>query len=149
MVKIFAYGFMFLREFINIFDATIVIVSFVMQALNLQAKALGILRVLRLIKVIIEMKKVADQKKLQQQLIKEQKRQGSQIASYVERVLDFLEKLAENADVPKHLREDIQWAVDVISANKLYAGGLEGFKIAEDKVEVRAWTDLIALRNLP
>jgi len=149
MVKIFAYGFMFLSEFINIFDATIVIVSFVMQALNLQAKALGILRVLRLIKVIIEMKKVADQKKLQQQLIKEQKRQGSQIASYVERVLDFLEKLAENADVPKHLREDIQWAVDVISANKLYAGGLEGFKIAEDKVEVRAWTDLIALRNLP
>lgn len=39
------------------------------------------------------MKKVADAKKEQQEMIKEQKRQGSQMASYVERVLDFFEKL--------------------------------------------------------
>lgn len=61
--------------------------------LDLKAKVLGILRVLRLIKVIIEMKKVADAKKEQQEMIKEQKRQGSQMASYVERVLDYFEKL--------------------------------------------------------
>ena len=45
------------------FDSSIVIVSFIMQVLDLKAKILGILRVLRLIKVIIEMKKVADAKK--------------------------------------------------------------------------------------
>lgn len=42
-----------------------------MHVLNLQAKILGILRVLRLIKVIIEMKKVADAKKQQLEFIKE------------------------------------------------------------------------------
>jgi hypothetical protein len=60
VLKIFAYGHLFLFEFINLFDSTIVLISFVMLILNLKAKILGILRVLRLIKVIIEMKKVAD-----------------------------------------------------------------------------------------
>lgn len=77
IVKLFAYGHLFLMEYINLFDSTIVIISFIMQVLNLKAKVLGILRVLRLIKVIIEMKKVADAKKEQQEMIKEQKRQGS------------------------------------------------------------------------
>ena len=149
ILKVFSYGHLFMIEFINIFDSTIVIISFIMQVLDLKAKILGILRVLRLIKVIIEMKKVADAKKEQQEMIKEQKRQGSQMASYVEKVLDFFEKISLNNDVPKHLKEDVQWAIDVISANKLYGGGFEGFKIQEDKPEVKAWTDLINLRNLP
>ena len=149
IIKLFAYGHLFLIEYINLFDSTIVIISFIMQVLDLKAKVLGILRVLRLIKVIIEMKKVADAKKEQQEMIKEQKRQGSQMASYVERVLDFFERLTQNNDIPKHLKEDIQWAIDVISGNKLYEGGFEGFKLSEDKPEVRAWTDLIGLRSIP
>lgn len=63
VIKVFAYGHLFIMEFINVFDSTIVIISFIMQVLDLKAKILGILRVLRLIKVIIEMKKVADAKK--------------------------------------------------------------------------------------
>jgi voltage-gated sodium channel len=73
-VKIFAYGHLFLIEFINVFDSTIVIVSYVMLILRLKAKILGILRVLRLIKVIINLKRVADEKREQKELIKEQKR---------------------------------------------------------------------------
>ena len=61
IVKIFAYGHIFLTEFINVFDSTIVIVSYVMLILRLKAKILGILRVLRLIKVIINLKRVADE----------------------------------------------------------------------------------------
>lgn len=64
LLKIFAYGHTFIFEFINMFDSTIVLISYIMLLMNLKAKILGILRVLRLIKVIIEMKKVADQKKL-------------------------------------------------------------------------------------
>jgi voltage-gated sodium channel len=65
IMKLFAYGHHFIMEFINLFDSTIVLISFIMLILNLKAKILGILRVLRLIKVIIEMKKVADTKKYQ------------------------------------------------------------------------------------
>lgn len=102
-----------------------------MIALRIEAKILGVLRVLRLIKVIIELKKVADAKKARQEMIKEQKRQGSQMASHVERVLDYMEKLITNPDIPKELQEDLQWAVDTISSNKLYKGGMEGFKLSE------------------
>ena len=82
-------------------------------------------------------------------MIKEQKRQGSQMASYVEKVLDFLEKLTKSSEVPKTLQEDVQWAYDIISANKLYAGSFEGFKLSEERPEIKAWTDMIALKNIP
>lgn len=51
-LKTFALFIEFLREPINIFDAIIVIISYYMILMNLKAKILGILRVLRLIKVI-------------------------------------------------------------------------------------------------
>jgi hypothetical protein len=63
LLKTFALFLEFLQEPINIFDATIVIISYYMIIVDLKAKILGILRVLRLIKVIIQMKKVADKKK--------------------------------------------------------------------------------------
>ncbi len=77
LIKLFAYGHLFILEFINVFDSVIVIVSYIMLILNLKAKILGILRVLRLIKVIINLKRVADEKRAQKEFIKEQKRQGS------------------------------------------------------------------------
>ena len=60
-VKVFAYGHVFILEFVNVFDSSIVIVSYVMLILDVKAKFLGILRVLRLIKVIINLKRVADE----------------------------------------------------------------------------------------
>ena len=100
-IKLFAYGHLFLMEFINVFDSVIVIVSYVMLIMDLKVKAVGILRVLRLIKVIINLKRVADEKREQKEFIKEQKKQGSQMASYVERVLDFLERVTKNTDIDK------------------------------------------------
>lgn len=149
IVRLFAHGHLFLLEFINIFDSTIVIVSYVMLISKIKASWLGILRVLRLIKVIINIKRVADEKRAQKEFIKEQKRQGSQMASYVERVLDFLERLSKNEEIDKILREDVEWAVEVISANKLYQGGLEGFNMHDVRPEIRAWTDLISMRGIP
>jgi len=68
--KVFAYGHIFLSEFINVFDSIIVFVSFIMQILDLELKILGLLRVLRLIKVISGMKKVVDEKRERQEAIK-------------------------------------------------------------------------------
>ena len=36
------------------------------------------------------------------------------MASYIERVLDFLEKVAANENTPKTLVEDVEWAMDLI-----------------------------------
>lgn len=69
--------------------------------------------------------------------------------SYVEKVLDFMERMTKNNDIPKNIQEDLQWAYDVISTNKLYNGSFDGFKLQEDRPEVKAWTDLIGLKNVP
>ena len=68
--KSFAYGFAFYADFINLFDSTIVFVSYVFLIMDLQVKILGLLRVLRLIKVIVGMKKVVDEKRARQNEIK-------------------------------------------------------------------------------
>jgi len=60
VLKLFALGFTFLREFINTFDSIIVITSYVFLLLNLRLPILGLLRTLRLLKVIASMKKLKD-----------------------------------------------------------------------------------------
>ena len=37
------------------------------------------------------------------------------MSSYVERVLDFLEKQVENPQVPKTIQEDLEWAIEIIT----------------------------------
>lgn len=71
------------------------------------------------------------------------------MASYVERVIDFLERQSNNNDLPKMLVEDIQWAIDVISANKLYTGNLDSINFNTMRSEINAWTDKISLKNIP
>jgi len=130
VVKFFAYGFNYFMEIINAIDAVIVIVSFVFHVLEVETKILGLLRVLRLIKVISGMKKVVDEKREKQAAIKAQKKASPQtMSSFVERVIDFLEKHQDNPLVPKNLQEDIQWAIDAISTNRLYRASYDGFKL--------------------
>jgi hypothetical protein len=51
--------------------------------------------------------------------------------------------------VPKQLQEDLQWAYELISQNKLYSANIEGFNLQEERPEVKAWTNLISLKNIP
>jgi hypothetical protein len=71
------------------------------------------------------------------------------MASYVERIIDFLEKLLENDAYPKIMLEDIEWAIEVISANKLKAGNMNIFKLDELRPEIRAWLQLISMDHIP
>ena len=71
------------------------------------------------------------------------------MASYVERVLDFMERVTKIAEIDKQIREDVEWAIETISANKLYSGGLDGFQLQESQPEVKAWKDMIYIESLP
>jgi uncharacterized protein YacL len=66
MLKLFGYAHLFLMELINVFDSVVVIISFVFQVIGADMKFVGLLRILRLINVITEMKRVADAKKAKQ-----------------------------------------------------------------------------------
>ena len=37
----------------------------------------------------------------------------------------------------------------MISSNKLYIHNFAGFKLSEDRPEVKAWTDMISLKSVP
>ena len=51
--------------------------------------------------------------------------------------------------MPKMLLEDIDWAIEVISANKLYSGSLDNIKFNKERTEIKAWIDLINLDAVP
>ena len=71
------------------------------------------------------------------------------MASHIERLIDYLERQVESNDMPKMLIEDIQWAIDTISANKLYSGNLDNIKFNLDRPEIKAWMDVINLSVIP
>jgi hypothetical protein len=56
-LKLFAYGHIFLMSVINVIDSIVVIVSYVFHVMDLDVKFVGLLRILRLIKVISELKR--------------------------------------------------------------------------------------------
>lgn len=71
------------------------------------------------------------------------------MASHVERLIDFLERCMAITDMPKVLLEDIEWSIEVISANKLYAGNLDIINFNKERQEIKAWIDQINLKDIP
>ena len=45
--------------------------------------------------------------------------------------------------------EDIVWAIDVISANKLYTGNMHSIHFNIEKSEIKAWVEKISLKSMP
>lgn len=70
ILKLFAFAHLFLMSFINVFDSIVVFISFVFLAMDIQVKFVGLLRILRLIKVITEMKRQSDEIKAKREAIK-------------------------------------------------------------------------------
>ena len=70
-LKVFGQWTEFLYDFINVFDSIIVIASYVLLVLDLRIAIVGLLRVMRLIKVISGMKRVVDDKRAREAAIKE------------------------------------------------------------------------------
>lgn len=96
ILKLFAFGWLFLMSFINVFDSVVVFISFIFLVINVQVKFVGLLRILRLIKVITEMKRQSDEIKAKKEAIKNQKKQSSNMASHVERIIDFFDRQSAN-----------------------------------------------------
>ena len=73
-LKLFADALIFLSSLINVIDSIVVIVSYVFHVMQLDVKFVGLLRILRLIKVISELKRQSDERKAKKEAIKKQKK---------------------------------------------------------------------------
>ena len=71
------------------------------------------------------------------------------MASHVERIIDLLERQIVNPEIPKMLMEDIEWAIEVISTNKLYTGNMSMINFNRQRPEIEAWLDQINLKSIP
>ena len=65
--------------------------------------------------------------------------------SHIERLIKFLDKVLETQDLPKMLREDVQWASELINENHIYSANLDQQKYNKEREEISAWLDKINL----
>ena len=135
LLRFFAYAFVYLCDTWNFVDATVVTISFVFSIVGLNFKGVGVLRLLRLIRVIIVMRKVSQSKKKLQQLRKENKG----VDSNVPRVLDLLEELSNEKIITRALKQDLPWLIDLVQSRKLYTITLGESQEGEVSEYVKAW----------
>jgi len=128
-LRLIATGIGHLFELWNFLDATIVIISFVMnikratgdEAANEydtceSSSGLALLRLLRLLRLILVLRKVSAEDKLPNR-----SDGGLQFSSPVARVLEIFREIKEIKLLSPALKEQVDWAQDVISSNKLYS----------------------------
>lgn len=135
LMRFFGYAFVYICDKWNIVDATVVIISFIFSVVGMSFKGVGVLRLLRLIRVIIVMRKVSQSKKKLQQLRKENKG----VESNVPRVLELLEELGTEKTISRMMKQDIVWLIDLVQSRKLYTISLGETVEGEVSEYVMAW----------
>ena len=132
-LKTFASNLMFLMDAFNAFDATVVIISEVLNILGIVAKGLGVLRLLRV--VVITIRKITgNQSKLRHQ---------NKMNNPVESVIKVLRDVMNSKELPNSIKKEAKWAMEIIEANKLYELNFD--MAAEEKsmgVEAKAWLNI-------
>ncbi|CEL92159.1 unnamed protein product [Vitrella brassicaformis CCMP3155] len=132
ILKTFAYGADFLYNIWNLADAAVVLVSFFFGIFlgRGNVKKLALLRILRLMRVLMVLRKVSEGRKR----LKNMKRS----AFGVEKVIEIIEDLQANKQVPQYLKDELNWVIEVILSNKLYDMAIDDDTV-KGQGEVDAW----------
>lgn len=133
VLKTFASSFMFiLLDFFNMFDATIVILSWFLNISGISFKGLGVLRLIRV--VVIMMRSITGNKNK----LKHQSKLNNPVDSVVN-ILNALQKL----EITNSVKREAKFAIQIIEDNKLYdlAVDLAGDDKTQD-MEAKAWINV-------
>ncbi|TYZ60117.1 hypothetical protein PybrP1_005864 [[Pythium] brassicae (nom. inval.)] len=134
-LKVFAYGAQYLRNGWNLFDALVIVASFVLGLLAamgttsaLIVKILRLRVILRVLRVLVVFERVKSRSKAMHFVHK------GPITSPVEHVLRVLHELRSHPALRSSLRAQIEFAIDVIKNNRLYEanGELIGAEVDDD-----------------
>ena len=109
-MKTFASNMMFLFDIFNAFDASVVIISEVLNILGIVAKGLGVLRLLRV--VVITIRKIGGGRADFRHLAK--------MKNPVESVVKILKSIVDSKDFNNSIKKEAKQAIDIIESNKLY-----------------------------
>jgi hypothetical protein len=110
ILKSFASNFMYLKDAFSMFDALVVVLSYVLNQMNIVVKGVSVLRLIRVV-VIILRKITGNQNKLRHQ---------NKNNNPVESIIKILEQIVELEDLSIASQKECKWAIEIIETNKLY-----------------------------
>lgn len=120
-LKLFAYGLQYLRNVWSLFDALVIIASFVLGIVAatgtssiVLVKVLRLRVILRVLRVLVVFERVKQRSRAMKFVHK------GPITSPVEHVLRVLNELRFHPALRASLRDEIEFAIDAIKSNKLY-----------------------------
>ena len=142
VLRLIAHGTWYIMDVWNFADATVVIISTIFKFMKLDSEQVKVLRILRLLRFVLVLRKASAEKKRPHH-----GGQGLQFSSPVERVLEIFREIQEIKSISTSMRDQVKWASDIISSNKLYSISVDADKNkAEGTVflerEVQSWVRL-------
>lgn len=109
LCNVFVQSLGYYKDYFNVFDTIIVLVSFIMFFVGQNTKGLAVLRLLRLVRLVIVLRKVSVTK-----------RNNSGYATALEETLAILKTLKSEKKLNFRQKKELTWAIEIIESNKLY-----------------------------
>ncbi|TMW62867.1 hypothetical protein Poli38472_005485 [Pythium oligandrum] len=134
-LKIFAYGLEYLRNGWSLFDAIVIVASFVLGIVAATGTtSIVLLKILRMRVILRILRVLVVFERLKQRSRAMNLSHRHQITSPVEHVLRLLNELRFHPALKSKTRSDVEFAIDVIKNNRLYDAGemLEGEGVDDD-----------------
>jgi len=144
-LRLYAYGMVYLRSALSVFDALVVLVSFAMQILVVSSSKgigndltfLSALRMIRLLRLFVILNKVQNTRE------RRKKEKYMKLGAPVERVMTLLDELKTNEiglasseiQTVEEQQADLTWIMQLIASDKLYTIDLRtaaGGKMSSD-----------------
>ena len=123
LVRLYAYGLVYVKDALNMFDAIVVLVSLVLQiffmlqpAGTTATSSFGFMRIVRLIRLV---RLFTVMNKLQKARSAYKKAKYLRIGTPVEKVMELLGQMRETSETDED-GQDVAWIMDLIATDKLY-----------------------------
>ena len=111
LMRIFAMSYMFFADPFNIFDTTIVVLSFSLFFVGVSAGGLAVLRLMRLLRLVVVFRKVNASGK---------RKPRGKFSTALEEALFILRDIRSIKKLTPKQKKELSWTINIIENNKLY-----------------------------
>jgi len=146
VIRLLANGSAYLQDPWQFVDTTVVVVSFAFTFQSDTNKTIGMLRLLRLLRLVLVLRKAqADTKRPRAA------HAGLSFTTPVDRVMETLKEVQGLKKLPQSLKEKVQWCNEIIVTNKLYDINIGQDRAAENafiESEVHEWFKMASTQDM-
>lgn len=111
LLRVFSMSYMFFIDPFNVFDTTIVVLSFSLFFVGVSAGGLAVLRLMRLLRLLVVFRKVNASNK---------RKPRGKFVTALEEALFILRDLRSIKKLTAKQKKELSWSINIIESNKLY-----------------------------